>query len=120
MQCELIIINNVYIVIIASCSNGQADCVDGSTCIDSLNGEQFVCLCPFGLFGDGRINGTGCVADRCTFADCTEIASCVNSPDDGFVCICPSGFKGDGRIGGSGCTGMFIIEFHKLCMHGYL
>ena len=95
---------------IAACSSGEADCVDGSTCIDSLDGEEFVCLCPPGLVGDGRISGMNCTADECSStADCTEIASCVNSPDDGFVCICPFGYKGDGRTSGSNCTGMSMI-----------
>ena len=35
-----------------------ADCVEIATCINSPDG--FVCLCPHGLYGDGRINGTNC------------------------------------------------------------
>ena len=95
--------------VIAPCSSGgEADCVEGSTCVDSMDGEQFVCLCPPGLVGDGRISGTNCTADECsTIADCIEMASCVNSPDDGFVCICPDGYIWDGRIGGGGCIGEF-------------
>ena len=99
---------NVIIIIIAMCSSGEADCVDGSTCIDSLDGEEFVCICPPGLLGDGRLSGTGCMANPCFMvADCTEIASCVISPDDGFVCLCPSGYMGDGRVNGSNCIGMY-------------
>ena len=77
--------------------------MENATCINSADG--FVCLCPPGFMGDGRISGTNCTADECsTIADCSEMASCINSPD-GFVCLCPPGFTGDGRISGSSCTG---------------
>ena len=86
-----------------ACSNGEADCVDQATCIDSFDGERFICACPDGLMGDGRTNGSGCMPDECSAnADCTEIAACVNSAD-GFICLCPSGFFGDGRVNGSNC-----------------
>ena len=81
-----------------------ADCVENSTCVNSPDG--FVCLCPFGFMGDGRISGNGCFADECsTIADCAENATCLNSPD-GFVCLCMSGFYGDGQISGNECRGM--------------
>ena len=75
-----------------------------ATCIDAIAGDQFICVCPIGLTGDGRLSGSGCTADECsTIADCAENSSCINSID-GFVCLCPSGFIGDGRISGSNCV----------------
>ena len=41
------------------CSTTAANCVDDSTCINSPDG--FTCLCDFGLTGDGRMNGSGCI-----------------------------------------------------------
>ena len=41
------------------CSTMAANCVDNSACINSPDG--FVCLCDFGLTGDGRMGGSGCV-----------------------------------------------------------
>ena len=89
----------------AACSlSGDADCVPEATCIDSTDGDRFICVCPTGLMGDGRINGSGCMADECsTIADCAENTSCIDSID-GFVCLCPPGFIGDGRINGSNCV----------------
>ena len=59
------------------------------------------------------MSGTNCTADDySTIADCTEITSCVNSPDDGFVCICPCGYKGDGRIGGNNDTMSDVHSLH--------
>lgn len=101
----MILIYNIELHIAPCSSGGVADCVAGATCIDSLDGRQFICLCPPGLVGDGKLSGTSCTADECsTVADCTDIASCVNSLD-GFLCICPSGYKGDGRINSSSCMG---------------
>lgn len=89
----------------APCSiNGNADCVAEATCIDSTDGANFICACPTGLNGDGRLSGSGCMADEClTIADCAENTSCINSVD-GFVCLCPPDFIGDGRISGSNCV----------------
>ena len=39
-----------------------ANCVDSSTCINSPDG--FVCLCDFGLTGDGRMGGSGCTGKK--------------------------------------------------------
>ena len=44
------------------CSTTAADCVDNSTCINSPDG--FTCLCDFGLTGDGRMNGSGCIEEN--------------------------------------------------------
>jgi hypothetical protein len=80
-----------------------ADCVENATCVNSPDG--FVCLCPFGSMGDGRMSGNGCFLDECSsevISDCVENATCVNSPD-GFVCLCPFGSMGDGRMSGNGC-----------------
>ena len=44
------------------CSTMAADCVDNATCINSPDG--FVCLCDFGLFGDGRMSGSGCTGEK--------------------------------------------------------
>ena len=41
------------------CSTTAADCVDNSTCINSPDG--FVCFCDFGLTGDGKMSGSGCI-----------------------------------------------------------
>ena len=67
---------------IAPCSvNGDADCMPEAMCIDSTDGSQFVCVCPTGLMGDGRISGSGCMADECsTVADCAENTSCILIP----------------------------------------
>ena len=68
----------------AACSlSGEA------ICIDSTDGNRYICVCPTGMVGDGRINGSGCMADECsTVADCAENTSCINSVD-GFVCLYP-------------------------------
>ena len=39
-----------------------ADCVEIATCINSPDG--FVCFCPHGLYGDGRLSGSGCVGKK--------------------------------------------------------
>ena len=49
----------VYILHKAACSSGEADCVEGTTCIDSFDGN-FICVCPQGFTGDGRIGGNNC------------------------------------------------------------
>jgi hypothetical protein len=80
-----------------------SDCVENATCVNSPDG--FVCLCPFGSMGDGRMSGNGCFLDECSsISDCVGNANCVNSPD-GFVCLCPPDLTGDGRISGTGCNG---------------
>ena len=102
--------DHLYIfAIAAACSSGEADCVDNATCINIING--FVCLCPFGFMGDGRMSGSGCFLDECSStSDCVENATCVNSPD-GFVCLCPPDLTGDGRMSGTGCNGkLFSIK----------
>ena len=68
---------------IAPCSvNGDADCMPEAMCIDSTDGDRFICVCPTGLMGDGRINGSGCMADECsTIADCAENTSRIDSID---------------------------------------
>ena len=49
-------------VYIAPCNSGEADCVENTTCVNSPDG--FACLCDFGLTGDGRMGGSGCVGKK--------------------------------------------------------
>ena len=80
-----------------------ADCVEISACVNSADG--FICVCPSGFMGDGRMSGSGCFLDECSStSDCVENATCINSPD-GFICLCPPDLTGDGRMSGTGCNG---------------
>ena len=83
-----------------------ADCVEISACVNSADG--FICVCPSGFMGDGRMSGSGCFLDECSStSDCVENATCINSLD-GFVCLCPPDLTGDGRMSGTGCNGWLI------------
>ena len=37
-----------------------ADCVSEATCVTADTMDGFLCLCPDGFSGDGRMSGTGC------------------------------------------------------------
>ena len=45
---------------IDECTMGTDDCVDGATCVNTVDG--FTCTCPPGFSGDGRASpdGSGC------------------------------------------------------------
>ena len=49
---------NFIAIDVNECSNGMADCVADATCINTAEG--FMCLCPIGYTGDGRLSGTMC------------------------------------------------------------
>ena len=38
----------------------EADCVSEATCVSVDSMDGFLCLCPNGYSGDGRMSGTGC------------------------------------------------------------
>ena len=47
---------------IDECST-TADCVGGVACINTGEGQGFLCLCPPGYTGDGRNSGDGCTGE---------------------------------------------------------
>ena len=52
---------NDYPIAIDECS-GVADCVADASCINTADG--FMCLCPSGYQGDGRMSGEGCTGKQ--------------------------------------------------------
>ena len=38
-------------------------CVGGAACINTGEGQGFLCLCPPGYTGDGRNSGDGCTGE---------------------------------------------------------
>ena len=55
---------NYHIIIIGidECST-VADCVRGTVCINTAKDPGYLCQCPPGFTGDGRINGDGCIGE---------------------------------------------------------
>ena len=40
-----------------------ADCVGGASCINTGDAAGFLCQCPPGFNGDGRMSGSGCTGE---------------------------------------------------------
>ncbi|KAI3778654.1 hypothetical protein L2E82_08036 [Cichorium intybus] len=56
------ILDHLYSADIDECKNGNHDCVHISDCKD--NPGNYTCECREGYSGDGRNDGTGCIADQ--------------------------------------------------------
>ena len=55
----------------------EADCVSEATCVTADSMDGFLCLCPDGYSGDGRVSGTGCnpnqPGQQCSYTQCMMI-----------------------------------------------
>ena len=50
------------IIGINECST-VADCVGGTVCINTAEDPGYLCQCPPGFTGDGRLSGDGCIGE---------------------------------------------------------
>lgn len=91
--------SNQCIAVNNECAQNLDDCVALATCSDpSTAVGDYVCTCPSGYSGNGRMSGTGCTdRDECRLGtdNCSPNARCTNTPGS-FTCTCNAGFSGDG------------------------